>query len=167
MAFWRVSRFLEVLVWRCRARLPNVLVSFLKYLTTARPFVVGSPGEWAIIREVNETVFALRLLETGGTGCSLSCEKGGVLHPGITALHHLHLVISDLRPSSVSVSGEAALRRRLVSRAVGGYSLTSDDPAPRSLTVFQSSRVARLQDASKAIHLESLLGSSARSYLDA
>ena len=27
-----VSRFLEVLVWRCRARLPNVLVSFPEVL---------------------------------------------------------------------------------------------------------------------------------------
>ena len=44
--------------------------------------------------------------------------------------------------------------------------MTSDDPAPGSLTVFQSSRVARPQDASKAIYFVSLLSSSARSYLD-
>ena len=37
-----VTRFLEVLVWRCRARLPNVVVSFLKYLMSARTFVVGA-----------------------------------------------------------------------------------------------------------------------------
>ena len=31
-----VSQILEVLVWRCRARLPNVLASFMKCLMTAR-----------------------------------------------------------------------------------------------------------------------------------
>ena len=45
------------------------------------------------------------------------------------ALHRFHSVISDFRPPSVTESGEAALRRLLGSRAVGGYSLTSDDPA--------------------------------------
>ena len=45
--------------------------------------------------------------------------------------------------------------------------MISDDPAPGSLTVFQSSRVARPQDASKALHLVSLLSASARSDLDA
>ena len=45
--------------------------------------------------------------------------------------------------------------------------MTSDDPAPGSLTVFQSSRVARPQDASKAPYSVSLLSSSPRSYLDA
>ena len=79
------------------------------------------------------------------------------------ALHRLHHVISDFRPPSVSESGEAALRRLLASRAVGGCSLSSDDPVPGWLTVFQSSRVARPQDASKAPYLVSL--SSARSYL--
>ena len=58
-------------------------------------------------------------------------------------------------------SGEAALRRLLASRAIGGYSLTSDDPASESLTVVQPSRVARPQDASEALDLESLLSSSA------
>ena len=43
--------------------------------------------------------------------------------------------------------------------------MTSDDPAPRSPTVFQSSRVARPQDASKGPYLGSLLSSSARSCL--
>ena len=37
-----VSWFLEVLVWRCRARLPIVLVSFLEFLMTARVLVAGS-----------------------------------------------------------------------------------------------------------------------------
>ena len=55
----------------------------------------------------------------------------------------------------------------MLGRAIGSYSLTYDDPAPGSLTVFQSSRVARPQDASKAPYLGSLLSSSARSYLDA
>ena len=48
----------------------------------------------------------------------------------------------------------------------GGYSLTSDDPAPGSPTVFQSSRVARPQDALKAQYLVSLLSGSTRPYLD-
>ena len=44
------------------------------------------------------------------------------------ALHRDHSVISDVRPPSVAESGEAALRRLLASRVIGGYSLTSDDP---------------------------------------
>ena len=36
--------------------------------------------EMAIIRAVNETVFAQNFLETGGTVDSESCEKVGVLH---------------------------------------------------------------------------------------
>ena len=67
---------------------------------------------------------------------------------------------------SLSLAG-AALARLLASRAIGGYSVPSDDPAPGSLSVFQSSRVARPQDASGALDLVSLLSSSARSYLDA
>ena len=55
------------------------------------------------------------------------------------ALRRLHFVISDFGPPSVTESGEAALRRLLASRALGGYSLTSDDRAPGSLTVVQSS----------------------------
>ena len=54
-------------------------------------------------------------------------------------------------------SGEAALRRLFASRAIGGLSLTSDDPAPGSLTVFQSSRVAGPQDASRALDLLSFI----------
>ena len=37
-----VSLFLVVLVWRCCACMPNVLVSFLKSLMTARVLVAGS-----------------------------------------------------------------------------------------------------------------------------
>ena len=48
------------------------------------------------------------------------------------ALCRLHSVIFDFRPPSVTESGEAALRRLLPSRAIGGYSLTSDDPARES-----------------------------------
>ena len=70
-------------------------------------------------------------------------------------LHRLHSVVSDFRPPSV-----------LASRAIGGCSLSSDDHAPGSLTVFQSSRVARPQDASKPPCLVSLLSRSARSHLD-
>ena len=63
VALWRVSRFLDVLVCRCRARLQNVLVSFLKYLVTARPFVVGPLlVKKAIIMKVNDTVFVLNFV---------------------------------------------------------------------------------------------------------
>ena len=72
-----------------------------------------------------------------------------------------HSVLSP----SVTESGEAALRRLLASRAIGRHSLTSDDPAPESLSASQSSRVARPQDASNAPNLVSLLSSWARSYL--
>ena len=82
------------------------------------------------------------------------------------ALRRLHFVISDFRLPNVTESGEAALRGLLASRAIGGYSLTSDDSAPGSLIVFQPSRVARPQDASKAPCIVSLLSNSARSYLD-
>ena len=117
---------------------------------------------------MNETAFALNFLETGDIVCSESCKQVGYSYCPQT-WHHLHFVsvISDFRPPSVTETGEAALRRLLASRATGGYSLTSDDPAPGSLTVSQSSRVARPQDASKAAYFVSLLSSSARSYLNA
>ena len=83
-----------------------------------------------------------------------------------TALRRLHSVISDFRPPNVTESGEAALRRLLVIRTVGGYTITSGDPSPGLLTVFQSSRVARPQDASKAHNFLSLLTGSARLYLE-
>ena len=65
------------------------------------------------------------------------------------ALHRFHSVISDLKPPSATEPGDEALRRLLASQTIGGYSLTSDDPAPGSLTVFQASRVAQPQDAHK------------------
>ena len=65
------------------------------------------------------------------------------------ALRRLHHVISDFR-LSVNESGEAALWRLPASHAIVSYALTSDDLAPGSLTVSQSSRVARPQDASKS-----------------
>ena len=85
--------------------------------------------------------------------------------PASPALHSLHSVIFDFTPPSVTESGEAAVWRLRASCAIGGYSLTSDDPAPGSPTVFQSSRVARPQDASTSPYFVSLLSSSARSYL--
>ena len=145
--------------WRswCGAAVPNVLVSFLRCLTTARMLdassllVIGR-----IIKELNETVFALNFLETGSTDCSESCEKVAysISSTGLSspALDHLHSTFSDFRPPSVAESGEAVLRRLLASRAIGGYSLT----ARGSLTLFQSSRVARPQVASKAPYLVSL-----------
>ena len=44
--------------------------------------------------------------------------------------------------------------------------MTSDDPAPGLLTVLHNARVARPQDATKALYFGSLLSSSARSYVD-
>ena len=55
-------------MWRCCERLPNVPVSFLKYLMTAR--------QRAIIWEMGETAFALNLLETGGIGGIEVCGEG-------------------------------------------------------------------------------------------
>ena len=90
-----------------------------------------SPRDRAIIKEMNESVFALNLLETGGIGCSESCEKVdySILSTGLAspALHRLHSMISDFRPPSDTESDEAALRRLLTSRAIGGYPLTCDD----------------------------------------
>ena len=37
--------------------------------------------------------------------------------------------VIGFRPPSATVSGETVLRRLLASRAIGGYSLTSGDPA--------------------------------------
>ena len=101
----------------------------------------------------DRAVFAFGLLETGGIGYSKLYEKVGysILSNDLSspARHRFHSVISDFRPPSGIESGEPALRRLLASRATGGYLVTSDDPAPGSLTVFQSTRVARPQDASK------------------
>ena len=53
----RVSWVLVVLVWRCHARVPNVLGSFLKFLMSARTLVAGlSPRDRANIRNMSETV---------------------------------------------------------------------------------------------------------------
>ena len=105
-----------------------------------------SPRDRAIIRELNETVFALSFVETGGIGRSESCEKVRylILSNDLTspALHRLHSVIFEFRPPSVTESSEGALRRLLASRTIGSYFMTSDDLAQGSLTVFQSSRAA-------------------------
>ena len=48
-------------MWRCRARMPKVLVSFLKFLM-ADCSCAGckrSPRDRAILKEMNESVFAL------------------------------------------------------------------------------------------------------------
>ena len=129
----------------------------------------AGPRDLVILSEMKESFFALHFLETGHIGPSVSSEKVAyfILSTGLASPvpHRLHSVISDIRPPNVTESGEAALRRRLASRAIGGYSLTSDAPTQTSLTVFRSSRVARAQVDSKAPNLESLLRSSARSYL--
>ena len=65
-----------VLVWRCRARLPNVFCFFLEVFDDCS--CAGrrlSPGDEAITRKLNETVLAVNFLEIGGIGFSESCEK--------------------------------------------------------------------------------------------
>ena len=104
--------------------------------------------------------FCFFFLETRCIVQSESREKVGysILSTDLapSALRRLHSVISDFRPPSVAESGEAALPGLFASRAFGGYPLTSNDPAPGSLTVFPSSRVARPQDAANP-YLGSLL----------
>ena len=46
------------------------------------------------------------------------------------ALHRFHSLIPAIRPPNGTESGEAGLGRLLARRAIGGWSLTSDDPAP-------------------------------------
>ena len=115
---WRVSRFLEFLAWRCGARLPNVLVSFLKYLTTARPFVVGS---LLVTREVNETVFALDFFQTGGIVGSESCGKVGTPYCPQT-WHHLHFVVSTFVISDFIQTTQFYRARRGSSSVTAGES---------------------------------------------
>ena len=110
-----------------------------------------------------ETVFA-HLLETGDTVCFESRQRVVIPYCLLT-WHHLLFPDSTLFIFLTS-SHQVVPSRLLASRAIGVYSLTSDDPASVSLTVFQSSRVARPQEASKAPYFRSLLSCSARSYMD-
>ena len=108
-----------------------------------------SPCDRAIIREMNESVLAVFVLLSRAKRWSTPSTLSTYLaSPAL--LHHLHSVISDFRPPFITESGEAALRRLLASRAIGGHSLTSEDPAAGSPTGFQSSRNARPQDALRA-----------------
>ena len=156
-------------MWRCRARLPNVLGFFLKFLTTARMLVAGS---LLVMGQSSGKLTRVLLPLTSWRRAELLIQS--YAKKWITpccdlappALCRLHVVSSDFRPTSVTESGQTPIRGLLPSRAIGGDSMTSDDPAPGSLTVFQSSRALRPQDAPKAPHLGSLLVSSARSYVD-
>ena len=101
-----------------------------------------SSRDGAIIWDMNENGFALNFLEAWSIGHSESGEQVGTpCCPDMAspAFYRVHLVVSDFRPPRVTESSEAALRRLPTSRAVGGYSLTSDDLALGSLTVFHSS----------------------------
>ena len=77
---------------------------------------------------MNESVFAVNFLETGGIGLSESCEKVGYSMSSADlaspALHRLHFVIFAF---VIFAFCEAALRRLLASRATGGYSFASGD----------------------------------------
>ena len=86
----------------------NVLVSFLMCLMTARLFVVSS----LLVKGRSSWKRTRRV-----TPC---CPQ----------------TWPDFKPPCGTESREAALHRLLTSRVIGGHSLTSDDPAPRSLTVF-------------------------------
>ena len=81
-----VSWILDVLVWRCRARLPIVLGSFLKCFMTTRMLVAGS-----VLVMGRSSGGALNFLETGGTGCFESCEKVDTPYRPQT-WHHLHFI---------------------------------------------------------------------------
>ena len=105
-------------MWRSRARLPDVLSSFLRFLHNCS--CVGrklSSRVRALIRELNETVFALNFLETGGIGRSESCEKVefSILCTNLVSptFRRLQSGISDFRPPSWTESGEVALRKLL------------------------------------------------------
>ena len=72
-------------------------------------------------RELNETVFAMNFLETGGICRSESCEKWSTPScPQNLVPPALHSVISDFRPPRGTESGEAALWRLLACHALGG-----------------------------------------------
>ena len=90
-----------------------------------------SPRERAIIGEVNETVFALDFLETGGVASSKSCKKVGysILFTDLAqlALRRLHFVIPDFRRPSGAETSEAALRTLFAT-----FCEDSDDPTWRS-----------------------------------
>ena len=102
-----------------------------------------SPSVRAVIMELREAVFALNFRETGGAARAGSCQtvEYSILHmnSGSTTLHRFHHAITDFKQPSGSESSEAVLRRLLASRVVGGRTMTSDDPAPGSLIVFQYS----------------------------
>ena len=72
-------------------------------------------------------------------------------------------MISDFRPPSVTDSDEAAVRRLFASRAIGGYSLTSDDPTPGVANRVPIIASGSTTGCLKAPFLVSLLSSSARS----
>ena len=66
----------HVLVWRCRcasAKRSRLLPEVFDDCSSVRRGL--ALRDRAIIREVNETLFALNFLETGGVGCSEVCEK--------------------------------------------------------------------------------------------
>ena len=102
-------------MWRCRARLPNVLVSFLEVFDDCSSVSRRlSPRVRAIIREVNETVLVLNFLETVGIVGSESCGRVGysILSTDLAspALGRLYTVISGFRPPRSTESGAEALR---------------------------------------------------------
>ena len=92
------------------------------------------------------------------------CASRGVADLVSPALHRFRSVISGFRPASGTESSEAALRRLLASCTIGCFALTSDDPAPGSVT--ESSRIARPPYAPKALGFVSLMSSSSRFYLE-
>ena len=135
---------------------PEVLGAFLKFSTTALALVASSllvSGQHEGAERDCSGFFIFWTLAVLLTPSHV--KKVGFIfcmNPVSTALHRVHSVISDLKPPSGLESGEAALRVLLASRATEGYTWTSDDPTPGSLTVFQSSRVARPPKLLTACH---------------
>ena len=92
----------------------------------------------------HETGFCFKLCADGRC-CAILCVTSGP-----PTLHCVHVAILDLKQPSGS--------------RIWRGTMTSDDPAPTSPSVFQSSRAALQQDATKSPELVPRLSRSARSH---
>ena len=90
-----VSQILGVLVWRCRARLPNVLGLFLKFFDDCS--YAGhrlSRRDRAIIRELSEIVFGLKISWRLAALVILSHAKRCGTPYCPQTCHHQHFTVS-------------------------------------------------------------------------
>ena len=104
--------------------------------------------------EMNDSVFAVTSLETGGIGNSESSETVGysILPNNMASptLYRLHFVISDFNHQVLMIPARQLFGDYSRVGPLEVFRLMSDEPAPASLTVFESSRVSRSQGASQA-----------------